>query len=395
MPATIQVASHTARRWNQPKVTSDGQLLKASCEQEAKTLKSMTQSSLSPPTLQEKHISSSTNGFVYTCFEAYSSHHHLTIRPEDVWLAILSQTSFYVNAHAEELRHLFVKHEGQKELEVVAVGTRHSVDFGDLARRMTQEIEKNVVDPELREWMLPAFTTTTDSDVVVASILMMGTMQKYFSYGMCLMCGIPSVTLLGERKDWEEIERRIPKLERFGSESAQFASLLKPILRGFLDSFDNPGSPAVKDFWSKIAHETGGSGPYLLSGWITAFCFWDVDGKCMFSGKAQPPPTLEDFQTRRAGCELNGTLYHRVDTLDIPPGFTSVPVVVNDNGDKFKAKMVAGSIGTLAKDSVGLVGGTREQDDAHGNSNLDSVQPLTGWFMFEVSDAVREGVARA
>lgn len=43
---------------------------------------------------------------------------------------------------------------------------------------MSFQIEKNVVDKELREWIMPAFSTTTEHDVVVASVLLMGVVQK-------------------------------------------------------------------------------------------------------------------------------------------------------------------------------------------------------------------------
>lgn len=47
----------------------------------------------------------------------------------------------------------FVSHEGKK-LEIRAMGTRHTVDIGDPARQMTDLIEQNVVDPELRRLCL-------------------------------------------------------------------------------------------------------------------------------------------------------------------------------------------------------------------------------------------------
>jgi Domain of unknown function (DUF4419) len=51
-----------------------------------------------------------------------------------------------VNAHAEELRKSFVAHEGKKKLVVYASGTRYTVDFGDMARQMTDLIDANVGD---------------------------------------------------------------------------------------------------------------------------------------------------------------------------------------------------------------------------------------------------------
>jgi hypothetical protein len=34
------------------------------------------------------------NGFVHTIIKAYSDHHHLVLRPDDVWIAVLGQFNF-------------------------------------------------------------------------------------------------------------------------------------------------------------------------------------------------------------------------------------------------------------------------------------------------------------
>jgi hypothetical protein len=348
----------------------------------------MIQSSFPRNIFQTDHISASENGLVYSCFRAYSDHHHLTLRPEDVWFAILSQTGFYVNAHAEELRHLFVAHEGQKELVVEEVGTVDSVDFGALAERMTHLIQENVIDPDLREWIIPDFSTTTNSDRVVASVLMMGMLQKFFTYKMMFYCGIPSVTLLGTKEDWMEIERRLSKLESLGVEAAHFATLLRPILRHFILSFVEPESPVVKDFWSKIVHHDSGSGYSYLSGWITAFCAWNTEGKRLPLAGA---PSAARYGIQ--GCKLDGVQYHCVDTDEIPSGFAAVPVNVDDNGDKFKARMVAGSVGIRATssgqtspDSLPPVTGSTPT----GELILDSIQPVSGWWMFKVDESASD-----
>eukprot|EP00028_Trichosphaerium_sp_Am-I-7-wt_P005993 CAMPEP_0168539038 /NCGR_PEP_ID=MMETSP0405-20121227/21576_1 /TAXON_ID=498012 /ORGANISM="Trichosphaerium sp, Strain Am-I-7 wt" /LENGTH=62 /DNA_ID=CAMNT_0008568497 /DNA_START=19 /DNA_END=204 /DNA_ORIENTATION=- len=62
---------------------------------------------------------------------------------------------------------------------------------------MTVQIQKNLKDDQIRSWVIQDFTTTTATDKVVSSVLLMASMQKYFSFGMCLTCGIPNVTLLG------------------------------------------------------------------------------------------------------------------------------------------------------------------------------------------------------
>ena len=131
------------------------------------------------------------NGFVWTLISAYNQHHALVIRPDDVWLTILSQFNFFVNARAELLRANFVAHEDKKDLIVNACGTRYDVDFGALAQQMVDLIDKNVVDPTLREWVVPRFTTTTANDTTVSAVLIMATLKAYFSYGVDIIVGSP------------------------------------------------------------------------------------------------------------------------------------------------------------------------------------------------------------
>ncbi|KAF5490841.1 Vegetative incompatibility protein HET-E-1 [Colletotrichum fructicola] len=57
-----------------------------------------------------------------------SNHHHLHIRPEDIWFAILTQLSFYINASSESLRSLMVEHEGRKKLEIRALNIYNGVN---------------------------------------------------------------------------------------------------------------------------------------------------------------------------------------------------------------------------------------------------------------------------
>lgn len=297
-------------------------------------------------------MSASENGLVWGIFQAYSSHYHLRIRPEDVWFAILVQMSFYINANAEKLRSKFVAHEGQKEVRVTDVGTIWTVDIGRLAVRLTHEMHKHLVDPELRDWVMPNFTTTTEGDTVTAAVLMMGAMQKYFSYVMELTCGIPSVTLLGTRADWVDIRIRLDKLKTFGKESETFGSLLIPILDNFIRTFDDPTDKVVVDFWTKVCHHhTNFSGPDMLSGWLTAFCFWDEKGKIlgskpwdakryvtrpailgMFSLHSEPLLTSHSLSSEEGVDTFDSSIYSWIKTRDVPAGVINVPVTVDDNG---------------------------------------------------------------
>ncbi|KAL8927642.1 MAG: hypothetical protein Q9172_001271 [Xanthocarpia lactea] len=390
MPVTIKPASHGANSMDSGSYVQDPlELLKRTCPEESKECRELLQSSFGPKI--QSSIDASRNGFVKGAIHAYNRHYHLRIRPEDVWFAILSQLSLYINAHAEELRGLFVAHEGKKELVLEYGGTRYTVDFGLFAKEMGELIEQNVVDPELRRWMMPAFTTTTKSDIIVASILLMGSTQKYFDFTCVCLCGLPSVTLLGDRADWELILTRIEKLKEYGEEPTQFYALLKPVISRFVKSFDNPKGKDTIRFWNRIVSERSqGSGPRYYSGWITAFCFWDEHGNRIVSKHSQGSGARHYagwttafyfwdklgksmYRTQRqSALRLDGATYHEVESNNVPPGYTSVPVKVIDNGAVFRARMVAGSVGQ------------KHTSRQEAGSSLDTIQPESGWWMFEV-----------
>ncbi|MCJ1466314.1 hypothetical protein MMC07_004933 [Pseudocyphellaria aurata] len=408
MPVTTYPALHGANAVSFQTATTPLGLLKSCSQQQSSKVKQMIQSSF-PPQDFPHNVVGDANGFVNAMIHAYNRHQHLSIRPEDVWISILAQFSHYVNANAEKLRSTFVAHEGQKELVIHDGGTIHTYDFGIFAKRMTGELEKSVLDKDLRRWIMPSFSTTTYTDQVVAAVVMMGTLQKYFTYKCVLECGLPSVTLLGERSDWEDILMRLEKLPSFGDEPTQWYKLLKPVIARFLKTFDEPESEGTINFWQKIANaQAEGSGSLYYSGWITAFCFWDADGKVLAPSQSQlaeldreqkkraapqsdgPASSWLDLQPEQSAddiweekplpiCDLDGVLYHRIDSDDVPPGFVSVPVTVDDNGMVYKTAMVAGSVAyrveSAAADVRGRVPGQR-----------DALRPQVGWFMYEKND---------
>ncbi|KAF4772239.1 hypothetical protein HAV15_011253 [Penicillium sp. str.  len=296
MPVTLKTSDKEPVAWTGWRCENAENFLKDACKTEYYRCKQILQSSITRlPDASQTHISPSTHGFVRAVWHAYSDHHNLILRPEDVWFSILVQLSFYIQAHSEELREHFVEHEGQKHIKVIEAGTIGSVDVGQLAVQLTGLIQQNVVDPELRDWIMPSFSTTTTTDEIVAAVIMMGTMQKYFSYEMEMTCGIP-----------------IDKISTLGEEPTHFASLLKPVLEKFVASFDD-SFPDVTDFWNQMGHGFSAFGTQ----------------------------TERDFYGPQ-GLEWAENTYPRINTSDIPIGCVSVPVKVNDNGCELKTSMVAG-----------------------------------------------------
>lgn len=256
--------------------------------------------------------------------------------------------------------------------------------------QFTVELGKNINDPSLKDWILQEFSTTTDTDRAVAAIAMMGTLQAYFTYMSYLRCGIPSVTLEGTREDWVKLRDAVadPKrLPMFGKETEEWSRVLGGVLNRFVDSYDRPSSLKTKNFWQNIAHYSGGgSGPRYWSGWITAFCFWDDEGKFLRGmdtelGKSSKGGMGSVFKSVLPDwidttLRIDGQVFHRVDSNKVPPSWISVPIIINELGTEYKAKMVAGVVGYDVSES-----GKKLEN---GKKGLDTLKPQTGWWIYEV-----------
>ncbi|KAF4614650.1 hypothetical protein D9613_003406 [Agrocybe pediades] len=409
MPVTFSPAKHAPKPFDPnsssgPSSNTDGgiaaRILQNACYQQYRQSDEILQSSFdnleNESWNKEFDIIPQSNGFVDTVLHAYNQHRVLVIRPDDVWLAILVQFGSFINANSETLRSQFVRHKGKKELTVK--GDRRNVDYEELASKMTEKIEENVVDPTLRAWVLPDFSTTTVNDTTVCSIVMMATMKKYFTYKIQLLCGIPRVTLAGEKADWEKILVRLDKLKEYGLHAIAWYHLLHPIIVRFVRAFDAPDSEENLDFWQKVAHYSGGgSGPRYLSGWITAFCVFDDEGKWLGNpikkdvkelpdARSLPiadfsatyteitllPPRIRHFigdGAEQVYLKLDGVQYHFIDSQDVPSGYSEVDVLLDDDGTEYKCMMVAGAVGMRVSSSE--AGGAK-----------DMVEPVAGWWMF-------------
>ncbi|KAF5858774.1 hypothetical protein ETB97_003776 [Aspergillus alliaceus] len=88
---------------------------------------------------------------------------------------------------------------------------------------------------------------------------------------------------------------------------------------------------------------------------------------------------------------------------DILCGFASAPVKVNDNGDEYETAMVAGLVGIRATSSGAPLAAPNREDNLEGSDihpqdsqssqqtvSLDSIQPVSGWWMYEKEDVKAE-----
>lgn len=278
-----------------------------------------------------------SNGFVDAATTAYNRHHNLVVRPDDMWIAILVQFSAYVNGNAEALRSAFVEHQGQKELISYQMATLRTADYAKLTSDMVGIMKKNIVNPELADWILAKFSTTTSTDTIVQSVVFMASMEKYFKYTFQLLCGIPKVTLLGTVKDWENIHQRVSFLRQYGEVCNKWVNMLEKVTTQCIAA--RKGKPDIS-FWQRICNNLGGgSGPRYLSGWITTFCVFDADGK---------------WQGDKLVVDGMKSEFPIINTNDIPIGYVKIPINIDDNGTAHSSIMFAGhmTISTISDTTI-------------------------------------------
>jgi hypothetical protein len=219
---------------------------------------------------------------------------------------------------------------------------------------------------------------------------MMGLMKRYFSYAIASpVCGLPSVTLLGVKADYENIREKVKMLTHFGDEPSQYQKRLSPIMNRIIRSFNAPSSIDVRDFWTNIVHTnvipgvkagcTMSPTQWQISGWITGFHFWDEEGQVLGN---------------RGGTNysLDGVSYLIRDQNQLPVGYSTVPVALRPLGQpSTNATVVAGVIGKRISSGppVGYIEALNELNSTlptllQSSSGIihSQLQPSSAWLMY-------------
>ncbi|KAK4032811.1 hypothetical protein C8A01DRAFT_40755 [Parachaetomium inaequale] len=333
-------------------------------------------------TANATEIFPSGDSFIRSAIQAWGEHLHLEIRPEEVWFTILTQLNFYMDLNSEQVRHLFVKHEGQETIYV------EDVTWTAVLLQFKDEIQARIKTEWLRDWIIPDFSTTNADDVMTANILMMGLMKAYFKYEGGIICGLPSVTLLGEKEDWEKLLARLERLADFGQEPDVYRARLTPILQRFVRSFEEPDSEEVREFWSRIVFaqysDMCGVTPMELSGWITGFLFWDTEGRRLdkVSGGGTSGET--------AGLSMDGVDYTWHDVRKLPVGYAKAPFTMRDfdGMEKFPAYVSAGTLGKRMVQgppegyAAALARAGQDTALAANASAHGTIRPLSAWMLY-------------
>ena len=206
------------------------------------------------------------NAFVGAVHTAFARHYPLTISPDHVWMCIAQGLSNHVNANAEQLRSMFVKHETGKETLSVRrddfVKGDPNNPWPEVFDEFSEQIRQHI-GAEIHDLLTPEFTTTGPNEKAASQVVLMDTLKNYFQFNFETECGIPEITLEGTLDDWQKLRDKTLSLAKYDLD--WWITPLSPILDQFVDAAS--GKVDV-DFWRGIYKQNDDSGGPYITGWI-------------------------------------------------------------------------------------------------------------------------------
>ena len=240
--------------------------------------------------------------------DAFADHRPVVLSPDVIWFLICRGFAHYVNENPEELRNLFVDHEGKIDLIVQSDKEllTGNADWKAIVDGFHEQIKSNTKG-DIADIMAQDFSTTGENEHIVSEIVLMESVKSYFNYiVMYMACGIPSITLTGTPDDWQSILDRTRKLGAYGID--WWVKDLEPILTEFVNA--SKGKPNV-NFWRSIVkkYRPGDMrgpgcgidlGSTKFDGWFLKFMPFDKTGrtpdKVLMGHEMQPEMVRTDYK---------------------------------------------------------------------------------------------------
>ena len=228
--------------------------------------------------------------FLTGLYNAYTHHCPLKFSPDDFWLLIIQDFSYYVNAHAKKLRKQLVTFEGRKEIKAyIPKFTKEELtksDYKDATSLVISKIPNFLQNKTILDTMTQQFSTSTTDILHVKQITAMNTLKSYFYYRYIEYgCGIPYITLTGTVEDYEKIIKGIDELMTINPRLKKIKSIMEKVLdtkRGNIDEkfCQNMIKKNVnKEYITASASVIGKIKRDFISGWIMDFINYNSEGK--------------------------------------------------------------------------------------------------------------------
>ena len=268
-----------------------------------------------------------SQGFLAACMMSFAQHLPLALSAPQLWAVITQGFARHVDQHAESLRHLFVDHDGKKEIRIredsLTLSSVTPQQWEQLVLpKFSQAISENMNNTDAYDTLVGEFSTTTPTSQAVSEIVLMAAMKNFFEYTLMTACGIPKIRLEGTRGDWVSLRDRTARLAQWMMPGHSHGELwiediVVPILDQFIDAYDGNVNFCFWQTMIKFRRTGQGSGSYdFLSGWLpTLFPYLSKAG-----GRVEPNPFLRKWEESATSLQLGPQ------PNEIPQQLSSVPV---------------------------------------------------------------------
>jgi hypothetical protein len=205
-------------------------------------------------------IYAAQDSVVRGAIDASAKHQHLQLRPDDVWITILTQLGFYMRKRKDDklVQNMWNNFDGQVPPT--------SIDWSWYLHRINEWVEfqftrRSKVD-WLKDWVQPNFTslpnrsmgTEAAGEKMMPNTVFMASSTPSFEHIAPFAClnGIPSITLLGSQIDWIKLADKLTQMEKgaFGNEPTLYGRNLRPLLEKFIATFNSSNDPGIRLFWN-------------------------------------------------------------------------------------------------------------------------------------------------
>lgn len=267
------------------------------------------------------------NGLIATIHTCYDQHRPLLLSPDAIWLTICQAVSIHINKHFEQYKGKLFKNAAPVELrfrdDSLEYKSKSWVNIIKLLSKQTQEYTRS----DYYTFFVPKFSTTDNINTVAYQITMLECFRKAFVYIADSGCGIPNISLSGEKKDWETILHQLDKLSDLGL--SEWGENIKPIIQEFINVYDGK---IDKEFWQRIYKTASEYNATYISGWIIKFFPY-----LKSTGELAKTDDKKDVSVYKEEIKLNpfwqGEKYllSNLQTSDFPSGIAKIDIIWNNH----------------------------------------------------------------
>jgi hypothetical protein len=288
-------------------------------------------------TLQKDNsVDGGTSRLFYAVHQCFAKHLPLALSPEVLLYTVLHEIAVTVKAYPESYRHLFSKDSGKQLIKVrhdgLQLGNPQS-PWHEVMPMFEAALGK-VLPSSVLEHAVPDFSTHTPITRAASMVAFMDMASPYYDYRVETLCGIPKIRLLGTPEDYAKLSESCVELAALFSEhlSDYFEHLL-PVVNKIAEQAH--GFEYDNDFWSSIYKHLSGSGNDSMTGWLTAFLNYTVEGDNTFV------PKNAQYYDWKAGMNLTGW-GRGYDRSAIPSHVSSVPFIWEYLGTEIPMSFLGG-----------------------------------------------------